>query len=294
MKNLKIISASAILLFVAFAFKAKNNLQQVEIITLEKAIKDKIITASFVSNGAYSGNSIECNLKNLKGKAIKIQIPEGSYFEAPSKNEQDLIVPQAQFALLNPNQNKALVLNGFCTNLSNSAPKSGGIFKLTATTLSAPILKLLTFLKGKKYDSPIIRDAIWSLTNASPISNIDGENNQAITDLKKELFAITAQKETWYTSPQITTVNEEDRSINRETAAISGELKYETKKGAKVHTEVFSPEGEVKIKTTDRVMQLGGNLTFNFKVEVKGWKKGTYKVKVIEDSKVIKSYDFVV
>ncbi|MES2590046.1 MAG: hypothetical protein V4622_13790 [Bacteroidota bacterium] len=292
MKKLSIISVLTCLLFGIFAFNYKSSFfQQVETITLKKAIKDKLVTASFVANGSYSGKSLSCNIQNLTGKSYRIQIPEGSYFKAPSADEQDLIVPQEAFFALNTKEKKSVLLNGFCCNLSNHAPKSDGKFALIPSKAPKQMPKLLAFLKGKKYEDHTLQDAIWALTNDSEVSNVDGKDEKAVEALRKELFLLTAQKVTWYKSPQQTTVNE-DRTINRETASISGELSYLTKKGAKIHTEVHSPEGEVKIKTEDRVSQLSGDLSFHFKVEVKGWKKGKYQVKVIEDSKVIKSFDF--
>ncbi len=292
MKKVSLISALMCSLFLVFAFnKNTSSFQQVETISLDKAIKDKIITASFTSNGSYSGKSIFCQVSNLTGKSYKISIPAGSFFQAPSSDEQDLIVPQEEFLALNANAQKSTLLNGFCTNLSNHAPKKEGKFKLITTKAPKEMPKLLAFLKGKKYENHTLQDAIWALTNKSSVTNINGEDEKSIAALRKELFTITGQKEDWYQSPQETTMNE-DRSINRETASISGELSYQTKKGAKIHTEVLSPDGEIKIKTEDRDSKMSGELSFYFKVEVKGWKKGKYTVKVIEDSKVIKAYDF--
>lgn len=264
-----------------------------EAINLEKAISDKIISVKFVSNGSYAGKSVVSEVKNLTSTAVKICVPAGTYFQAPSDKEQDLLIPQDEFFALTPNHSKSITLNGFCSNLNNKAPSSGGKFKLSANKTPKEMQKLIAFLKGKKYENHTLQDAVWSITNQSSVSNIYGEDLKAIDDLRKELFAITKQQVTWYTSPQSIEVLE-DGTINRETATIKGDLIYTTKKGAKVHSEVVNPDGEVKIKTNQRTMEISGELSYNFKVEVKGWKKGTYKVNVIEDNKIIKSYDFMV
>jgi hypothetical protein len=264
-----------------------------EIINLEKAISEKMISVNFVSNGKFSGKSILSEIKNLKATPIKICIPAGTYFQAPSDKEQDLIIPQDEFVSLSANQVKPMILNGYCTNSSNKAPEKSGKFKLATNKTPKEMQKLLVFLKGKKYENHTLQDAIWAITNKSSVSNIYGNDKASVTALRNELFTLTGQKQTWYTSPQEVIVNE-DRTINRETASISGELEYQTKKGAVVRTEVFSPEGDSKIKTDDRTIEISGAMTFNFEVKVKGWKKGTYKVKIIENNKVLKSYDFVV
>lgn len=292
MKTLSKISVLACLLFLVFAFNKKaSSLFDVETISLEQAIKDKLISITFQSNGSYSGKSLLCKVKNLKAKSFKISVPAGSYFKAPSEDEQNLIVPQEQIFVMNANESKNVLVNGFCCNLSNRAPKKDGNFTLIPSKAPKEMPKLLVFLKGKKYEDHTLQDAIWAITNKSSVTNIRGDDEKSITALRKELFAITGQKEDWYQSPQQTTVNE-DRSINRETASIMGDLEYEAKKGAKVHTEVHSPEGEVKMKTDDNVLGMSGTLSFHFEVAVKGWKKGKYQVKIIENTKVIKSYDF--
>jgi hypothetical protein len=291
MKNTIKISLLSLVGFLAFGFMTSKS--AVEQITIETAIKNKIVSVSFISNGKYSGRSIFCTLKNLSGKAYKIVVPAGSYFQAPNEDEQDLIVPQEEIIALSPNENKSALLNGFCTNLNNRAPKEQGTFKLVTSKTSKKMPKLLTFLKGKKFENHTLQDAIWALTNDSSVSGVAGDDETAVEALRKELYLITTQKVTWYNAPQITTMNE-DRTINRETAKISGALEYETKKGAKVHIEVINPDGEVKIKTSDRAMEISGTLSFNFAVEVKGWKKGKYVVRVVEDNKLIKSYDFIV
>jgi hypothetical protein len=298
MKNLFKITVlvSFFVIFSAFDSEIPQKQEKVlvgETINLEKAISDKLISVNFVSNGQYAGKSIIAEMRNLTATAIKICVPAGTYFQAPSDKEQDLLIPQDEYFALFSNQKKSITLNGFCTNLANKSPKEGGKFKLAADKTPKEMAKLLTFLKGKKYEDHTLQDAIWSITNQSSVSSVYGEDAPGIESLRKHLFEITKQKETWYTSPQTIEVLE-DGTINRETASIKGDLIYTTKKGAKVHSEVVNPEGVVKIKTNQRTMEISGELSYNFKVEVQGWKKGTYKVNVIEDNKVIKTYDFVV
>jgi len=280
-------------IFSHISLQKKPAFQQIETLDLGDAIKKKLIDVSFVSNGSYSGNSLVCKAKNLQAKAYKIRIPEGTFFQAPSDDEQSLLVPQSDYFLLQANQAKSVTLNGFCTNASKKAPTENGSFKLSAYTANTKMPTLLAHLKGKKYDNSTLQDAIWAITNGHQVSNVVGEDKTTITDLRKFLFTLTGQKETWYESPQIRSI-EPDRSINFETARITGDLSYRTTQDAKVYSEVFSPEGEVTFKTNTRTIEMTGELTYNFKVEVKGWKKGKYQVRVMENNKLIKAFEFIV
>lgn len=262
-----------------------------EVVTLELAVKEKSILFSIKATGSYSGKSLQSEIKNLKHKPIKLVFPAGTLFNAPSEDEQDLILPQEQFVFLKPNEKKQILLDGFCTNLNNHAPKQEGKFALVPKLENKQMNRLLTYINRKKFEPHTLQDAIWSITNNNSVTNIYGTNEQEVASLRKELFAITGQKEEWYQSPQNTQLNE-DRTINRETASIKGGLVYQAHKGSKVHTEVLSPEGEVRIKSKDILHSYNGELTFHFEVQVTGWKKGKYKVNIVENSKVIQSYDF--
>lgn len=292
MKKTIFISAlsSLALLFISFNHNKSEELYE-QIMTLNEAVNNKIITVSFISNGKYSGKSIVCRLVNLKGRSYKIKVPEGTYFQAPNEGEQDLIIPQEDIITLKEHEKKSVTLDGFCTNLKNSVPSIDGEFKLIPSKISKNMTLLLTFLKNKKIESGAIQDAIWVITNNTSVSDIYGSNKTSIDALRKELCAITGQNPTWYSSPQQITIRE-DGSINRETASIDGQLEYLTKKGAKLHTEVHNPKGETIIKTKESISAFAGSATYHFQMKVQGWKKGKYLIKVVEDSIILKTYEF--
>ncbi|MEY3235999.1 MAG: hypothetical protein RI883_100 [Bacteroidota bacterium] len=263
-----------------------------EIIDLETAIANKLISVEFISNGEYSGESLIMKVKNLNSKKMEIRINAGTYFAAPSDDEQNLIIPQEDFIVLEPKGSKEKLLNGYCTNMGNAAPNSGGLFVLKKSNITG-MQEFITLIKGKTLESYTIQSAIWALTDHESVSNVDGENSAEIDVLRKELFKITGQKETWYKSRQEYAVSE-DRQINTETLAINGKLKFQTVKGAIIHEEIYDSEGKILFKLSESVVKLGGEVGYEFNLKVKGWKKGNYEIRLMDGTKLVKTFEFIV
>jgi hypothetical protein len=263
-----------------------------ETFDLESAISAKLISVAFISTGSYSGESLIMKVKNLNSKKLIIRINAGTYFIAPSDYEQNLLIPQEDFIVLDSKQSTEKILNGYCTNMSNAAPNEDGIFVLEKVYIKG-LDDFLGLIKGKNFESYTLQSAIWALTDQEPVSNVDGENSDEIDVLRKELFKITGQEETWYKSRQAYVINE-FRQINTETLRITGKLNFTTVKGALIHEEIYDSEGNLLFKLSESVAKLGGEVAYEFNLKVQGWKKGNYEIRLMEGPKLVKTFEFVV
>ena len=263
-----------------------------ETIDLESAISNKSISVEFISTGSYSGESLIMKVRNLNSKKLIIRINAGTYFIAPKSDEQNLIIPQEDMLVLEPKASKEKVLNGYCTNMSNAAPNSDEVFTLSKINVKG-MSEFLNLIKGKNLENYTLQSAIWSLTDHESVSNIDGENSADVDFLRKELFKITGQEETWYKSRQAYAINE-DRQINKETLKIDGKLNFITVKGAIIHEEIYDSEGNLLFKLSESTAKLGGEVGYEFNLKVQGWKKGNYEIRLMEGMKLVKTFEFVV
>ena len=263
-----------------------------ETIDLESAISAKLISVEFISTGSYSGESLIMKVKNLNSKKLIIRINAGTYFIAPTSDEQNLLIPQEDLLVLEPKASKEKILNGYCTNMRNASPNSDEEFTLGKINVKG-IPAFLNLIKGKKLENYTLQSAIWSLTDHEPVSNIDGENSTDIDLIRKELFKITGQEETWYKSRQAYAINE-FRQINTETLRINGKLNFTTVKGALIHEEIYDSEGNLLFKLSESIAKLGGEVGYEFNLKVQGWKKGNYEIRLMEGTKLLKMFEFVV
>ena len=291
-RNMKKMTFYTLLSLLSFTWIIMGFKPAEEIIDLKTAIANKIITVEFISTGAYSGESLMMKVKNLNAKKLNIRISAGTYFDAPNDDEQNLIIPQEDLLVIEPKATKEKLLNGFCTNMKNAAPNSGEQFILGTINIKG-MPDFLGIINGKKLENYTLQSAIWALTDQEPVSNIDGGNTAEVDVLRKELFKITGQKETWYKSRQAYVVNE-DRQINTETLTINGKLNFQTIKGAAIHEEIYDSEGKMLFKLSETIAKLGGDVGYEFNLKVKGWKKGNYEIRLMDGTKLVKKFDFIV
>jgi hypothetical protein len=285
--------ASLISVFLISLQHSNNIFQQAEEeIDVESAVAKNLIQLKVVSNGNYSGNSLICSITNKSDKKISIVFPAGTYFKAPNEDEQNLVMPEDQQILVEKGMTKKLTVNGYCTNAFKSAPKQEGVFKLAKHSIK-DLNGILPLFKGKKFSKDVLQAAIWCLTDNKAVSNVYSDDEKSVEELKKKLFTLTKQKPTWYSSPQVTTVDER-RNINSETVSINGQLKYDAKAGTKIHEEIHTSSGTMLFKMKEKEVKLTAPMEYEFNLSVKGWEKGKYQVKVFEGTRLIKAFDFEV
>lgn len=289
-RNKLSICAAAGICFILLGFQSRK--YETKTVSLQEALRQKRITARFVSTGKYAGASITCKLTNLTAAPVRIHMPAGTFFTPEDSGEQSLLLPQEKMITLAPKAATEQVIDGFCTEASDRCPGAGSKFSLAAQTI--PKMQELTdFMKAKKYPQQVLQDAIWTLTDKHAVSNVYADGVAGIKELRTKLCQLTGQKETWYNSPQQHTVDASG-NIRQETVAINGQLSFTCNKGAKVHEEVHNSAGKVLFKMKDTAIVYSGNVDFEFKIRVTGWEKGTYTVKVMEGTKVLTTYAFAV
>ncbi len=283
-----------IVLFLSLFFLLSMKLNKdVASITIKEAMSKKIINVDFISNGNYQGNSIIMKIKNNKSNALRIVIPSGSYFQSENEDEQDLVTPTDQFFTLAPGSNTSKIINGYCCQATNKCPKESKKFKLVDKEI--PLMNQLSALiKNKKFDNSIIQDAIWSISDKKPLSNISSPvNSSEIKKLREDLASITGLKNDWFDSPQQRTIDIYG-NINRETVSIHGNLELIIPTDGQLHQEVQDSTGKVLMKSNQKFAVKKGKLTYYFNVKVNGWQKGNYSVKLFNNSKIIHEQSFEV
>ncbi len=291
---MKQLTLSIIAVFLTAVLVTSFTTQHVNIasnLDLKSALKSEIVTADILSNGKYSGRSVEMTLTNNKMKSVQILIPAGTMYEPENDDEQTLIQLEDELITLKPNEKRMVRLAAFCTEAHDSAPSSEGTFTLAQNT--NPKLKdLISYIDGKSVSKKAYQDAVWSITDHRPISNIVAEDAET-KKFRTHIASLTGQKDTWYTSPQ-NYEQQADGRINSETVKITGELKFATDGVTAVHQALCDADGNVLFTGNKATPRKNDNTTLRFSVSVKGWEKGDYMVKVIRGDQEIKRFPFKV
>ena len=260
--------------------------------TLEDALAKKMVTCRYNSNGQYSGESVELSITNLTGTPLQISIPVGTVFKPNDEGDQDLIVVEQQVIALNGKSTGNQTLDGFCMEANDHAPAAENGMKLSKTT-NPKLKELATFLNGKGYDSDMIQSAVWIVSNDHSIGDIDQDSEKGKA-LRTYLSTLTGQKDPWYETTREHVVRP-DRVIENNPVSVNGKIQFVSDGKIKIHEVVQKADGEVKNTSSEIEFPRAGKWNYQFTLTVKGWEKGNYEVKVMDNNnKVLETFPFTI
>lgn len=274
------------LLFIFFSFTEDNYAVQT---TLQDAITNKTIVANAVSNGKYSGKSVNLQLSNNTNQSIQVLIPAGTLYYPKNDDEQTLIQLEDQLITLTPNGKTTPSIGAFCTEASDRCPTESESFRIGKTS-NPKFNQLVGFVKGKNISKSNYQDAVWAVSDNKSVSNINAEL-PVDKEFRKFVASLTGQKDTWYTTPQNVTVDDHG-NFNMETVLIHGDLSFTCAKGAKVYQDIHKENGEVFFHSDKSMTSLSGKVDYNFRLSVKGWERGKYYIRIHDGTKELSRYNF--
>lgn len=254
-----------------------------------EAIKLGKVTLAASNNGGFSNESIHLNLKNNTSSSISLKIPAGTVFKPSDEGDQDLIVPIEDVLVLSPKAQLQKNIDAYCIQANDRSPDKGGIATITKNS-NDKLGKLMNYFSSNSFNKDYVQDALWAVSDGHSICNVGNSSDQD-KKLRTFLAELTGQENKWYHTPQQRVV-EEDRTIQRETVTINGQLSYTVPKGTTVYDEVVSADGTSFFKSQAKVAPYGGKVEFTFNMKVKGWKKGDYFVKVKTNNSEIAVFPF--
>ena len=290
-QNLSKPTKIAVILIVFTLFSAFSTNSTATKTSIFDAVKAKTISATFLSNGKHSGNSVDINITNLTSQTIELLVPAGSKYSTDNEDEQTLIQLEDKFIALQPKQTYTGKVAAFCTEASDRCPTIASAMTITKNT-NPKFTELTEYIKGKTIDKSTFQAAVWAISDGYNVSNIAAED-QVSTDFRQKVAEITGQKNPWFNSPQNVTIDERG-NFNMETVLIAGQLEFMCNKGTLVHQDIYKANGE-SVLISDKTMQARyGNVRYRFQIQVKGWEKGEYYIKLHDGSNEITRYAFSV
>lgn len=279
------------LCFVLWGFRFQQ--RAAVVVDFKDALLKKMITADLKSTGSYRGNSIGAQITNTGNTALTVKIPAGTYFKAQTDEEQNLVVTEDILVQVAPKATSSKIIDGYCCNAYKRCPSKGNKFSLS--NYKVPNFdKVAVHLKGKHYSDDVCQNVVWVLTDDHDLSDItDDEHPEKVRPLREALAKALGKKNEWYDTPRNEVVDPYG-NINREMVSVQGNIEFECPANAKVHQEVQDKEGKMIFKNEREVALHPGTVNYYFKVQVEGWEKGTYYVKLMSGTKVLVTNEFKV
>ena len=160
---------TAMILQADLVFAGKN-------MSVEEAIRKKMISVTVKGKGGYTGEVIVLKLKNLLNKVVSIDVEAGRRLDSQDQGEQDILVNKAVTLALLPNQSKTIALSGMCCQAHNGSPGSDSEFSI-GKMADSNLVKLAQFIdQNKWHDNHIAQNAVWVVSDHNRMEDIGGED----------------------------------------------------------------------------------------------------------------------
>lgn len=246
--------------------------------SLEEAIKAGKVDVNVHSNDSRSYSNVYITVKNLSSNSQRILVPAGTLYTPDEDDEQELIQLNDEILVIKPKEENTFEIKTYCTEAHDRSPD--GSFSLNVNK-NEKFKTLISYVQNNPGITAGLQDAVWAISDNENINNVPG-GSETQNSFREFLSGVTGQENSWYSSPQQYDVDPYG-NINRETVNITGDLEFTASRAMRVHEEIQDGNGETLIKS-DRSFQLrGGNVKYQFAIRVKGWEKGTYFVKVLNE-----------
>ena len=194
---------------------------------------------------------------------------------------------------LEKNTSRTHKLFGFCCKSHHRAPSKGMDFKMGKVT-NPKLTEIAGYLSKSKYETGAMQSAIWCISNGYSVSQIYDDDALKVKPLREEVCRLTGQKDDWY-STHTDRIVDERGYIQSEPVKVAGNITINVEKPAAIYQGVYKESGEEAVpprKAFD--VPRAGLLSYKFAMEVKGWEKGNYYVKVTLSGKEVLKQAFTI
>lgn len=286
----------ATIIAMLIAFSARVNATHVV-----NAIATNLISAEIQgANGAEIPNNfrennylpkLQMELVNNTNQELNLEMEEGFLMEPTEKGYQVLLMTQPLIVKLKPKSKEKQFIYAMCAQLSMSSPSSKIKYKVGKKS-SGALLELAQYIAKNRCQYFAAQEAVWSLTDNSPILSIHSENLniqnglQAFVANLKGVNLEQLKKENAYNNlAQIMAVyngKQFDRNIvfNTDTAHI-------------ISVGYYSQSGELLKPIIEDVLVKDGAHSIRYNPFPLSLTNKRYSVRMIKDGEIFREYYFM-
>lgn len=127
---------------------------------------------------------LQMELRNNTNAPLKVELEEGYMMEPVENGYQALLMTKPMVITLQPKSGSKQFLYAMCTQLSMSSPNSTIKYKVGKKAPDA-LLRLAQLIAQKNYQNFGAQQAVWSISDNSPILSISGSSKDMENDLQK-------------------------------------------------------------------------------------------------------------
>ncbi len=162
-------------------------------ITLEEALKKKLVTATITGNSGYYGQSIKMKLRNLGTQSLSLNLEAGRRLNCVYDSVQDMMITKSEIMALLPSQTKEFTIFAMCCEKNNRTPATSSSYNYGAMA-STHLVKLAVLIEQLSAQSLTGQKAVWVLTDGISPEEITGEDAKVVKALKEYVINVVNYK----------------------------------------------------------------------------------------------------
>src|SRR5688572_22540798 len=120
---------SYVLLLVSMAL-VSYNYPDTQVITLEKAIAGKLVSAEVYASKHLENDNMGIHLKNLKNTPLTVVVEAGTLFTAVDSALQNMLLVEPREIKLAPLATRVVNLTAFCTEMDDYCPQEDEVYTI--------------------------------------------------------------------------------------------------------------------------------------------------------------------
>jgi hypothetical protein len=267
--------ALAIIAISFIAIKPKDEIKK--FISIQQAIKNKLVEAKFSGKGGYQGECIELNIKSLAPKDTIIRIEPGRRLVAEDSALQDILIVKEIQLFLAAGENKEVNIFGFCCQATDGGPQKGSGFSVGFMADSSFII-LAEYLAKSSLPLGVMQSAVWVLSDNHSFNSISNDNENDKPKMK-ELFLLLAKvKKIKYEYPWYSLKYKQDTAqlFTNRPVKIYGEFEYLLSDPANVDLVIKRDHNQLVKNLFVNRPQSPDKYIHRFSFDVADWPKGKY------------------
>lgn len=255
-------------------------------VNIEDAINKKLIKTNVTCKG---GLVLNYNIKNQTPDSIKIIVPSGWRMDAENENYQDILVAHEQILAMRENETKNFEIKGYCCEYTNRGPVNG--LKYNAGKLAESRLTLLAkYLNAGKIDENTEQYAVWAISNNRPTNNITGANDSLTENLRHFVASVKGEPIPWYTLRKKAHISNTG-NIYEYPIKLKASVNYNVSNTCYAYFFVVDSLGN-KVGEIIGQWLTPGSHDYAVNLNVKGFKKGKYKMLLAADNETFIDKEF--
>ena len=255
--------------------------------SLQEAIQAAVISSKFKGNNQSSGQAIIGTLTNLRQEETRIEVNAGISFS--NSEVQDILITEPQIIVLNPGETKDVYFSGYCMEPLGLVPETTSLFELS--NHDEIYGELISKLNEKEYDSGLVQEAIWAISDDFPLYGIYEEEDPGSALLLAEVAQILGRE-----VPKYTVAFDQDynQPFQAKPVKVQGEFKYKVEQASKFSLAVYLPNGELFVTYFEDQLMRPASYIHGFSLELQGYPSGIYTFKLLEGNQAIREQEIMI